>query len=275
MQFIAQGESAYQDAILAKGWEKKSVRMMLGLLGDNHRSCEMLYLKKLHPCSFMLSLHQAEQLDGWYSRLGVSTAVSPFAAIAADPDDFRDSLDKKLRSNIRRGEKRLAEIGTPEYTCDEFSREFLVSSLADFFHYHEERWGLYQLEERGYRRYKPFVTEVFAALAASGLGRNVTLKAGDQWLAGQLCADYGHTRHSLMFARNPAFAACDLGVVMHFKAIQDAIHRGLKVFDFGAGEGSYKSHFAGHATRATALIISRSSIKGRLLTWFEKRERHV
>ena len=272
LHFIGQNVSAYQDAVLAKGWEKKTLRGVMAYLEDAHPLCSMIYLPKLHPDSVLSSRQLAKECHGWWLGKALGQSISPFIVLPSEWTELEQGLTKNARSQIRRGEKRLSKLGPVSLTIHEggSSNE---TSIAEFFHYHEAKWGLEELLRIGYQAYKPFVTEAFQASLVAGIGRYVTLHIRDQWVAGQLCFDHSATRYSQMVAFNPEFRDCDPGNVLNALTIQEAIERRMHIFSFGQGTHGtreYKYRFAAHELATNSLILSKQALRGKLLAWCER-----
>lgn len=264
-----QSVSAYQDAILARGWEKKAFAGLLAHIGNAHPDWDVLYLRRLHPASVLLSLCASSTLEGWHRVELPDRAISPFALLPKDSEDISQGLSKKVRQNLQRATKRLSDLGPLKLTVGDATSADRVS-LDTFFHFHEARWGQENLNRRGYQHYKPFITQAFTDSLPSGTARLFTLTAGETWLAGQLCWDHLGVRHSVMVAYNPDLREQEPGNVMNLLAMQEAAQRGYAAFDFGEGEESYKYHFAAHAWRTRRLMLGRKRRKLRILACAER-----
>jgi CelD/BcsL family acetyltransferase involved in cellulose biosynthesis len=70
-----------------------------------------------------------------------------------------------------------------------------------------------------------------------------SLYCGDKWLASHLglaCADVMHIWYPVYA---PEFRKFSPGHILFFKIIEEAFERGIRKFDFGAGEAKYKSRY--------------------------------
>jgi len=204
-----------------------------------------------------------------------TTSCAPFVLLPADRDEFRRALGKKVRANLRRAERALTDLGQTKLHVRDRGTDVDDASLGVFFGQHEARWGLSALNARGYDQYRPFITDAFRAALSSGLARYITLEAGGQWLAGQLCFDHARVRHLVMVAFNPTYRDCDPGLLLALMSIDDAIGRGLSVFDFGDGIEEYKLYFAAHTTRPLSVVLGTRPVLGGVLGWLEQRSGRV
>lgn len=269
-QFIAQRETSYQDVVLSRGWERKVIRNVLAYLRDKHPECQMLYATKVHPASALVSPSSRGGLDGWWTTVSSSRSVSPFALLPTRYQDYLEGLSRDVRSCVARARKKADRLGTVAFVSESQLGHVPGSWLDSFFRCHEARWGLAALEARGYRRYRPFVTEAFQASLDAGTGRYLGLMLGDRWIAGQLCLDYAGTRSLLMLAHDPDFGQLSPGLLLGLWAVEDAIERDLSRFDYGAGDETYKSHFACHRVEARSVIVSQKRCLGQLMQFCQR-----
>jgi CelD/BcsL family acetyltransferase involved in cellulose biosynthesis len=200
--------------------------------------------------------------------------MCPLMRLPSNWHDVEDGLSRKVRQNLDRGRKALGRIGSVReaVSCD---AAMTSADLADFFRHHETRWGLDALLARGYERHRPFITEAFLSALGSGLARYAEVWAGAEWVAGQLLFDYAGRRYLSMISHNTRLGQTEPGNLACALTIRDAIERGLREYDFGAGKEPYKRHFAAHSVQPVQALFSRSPLHGCLLMAAEHGSRRL
>jgi CelD/BcsL family acetyltransferase involved in cellulose biosynthesis len=171
-----------------------------------------------------------------------------------DGDAFLASLSKKLRGDIRRHERQIRELG--EITWRVFASEdvdIAEQAVLEFRAVHTERWP---------RAYK--APRVFRNLIHYGLPVGVVyfsiLQAGGSTMAWRLGFLDQRRFYAYMQAQRPQYAAFSPSKVLLYYTVKDAIARGLQVFDHLLGDESYKTGWADHADRLSALYRADNSL---------------
>jgi len=171
-----------------------------------------------------------------------------------DGESFLRSLNKSLRGDIRRQERRMNETGSIGYHV--FGNEDVLAateSLDGLLHAHSQRWP---------QAYK--ASGFHANLIRLGLKAGVThfsmLRVGERIVAWHLGFVYGSRFYYYMPAHEAEYARLSPGKILLYYCIRDAIEKGLMLFDHLRGEESYKAGWTNHANRLYRLQVAGSSI---------------
>jgi CelD/BcsL family acetyltransferase involved in cellulose biosynthesis len=182
-------------------------------------------------------------------------------------ENYLAGLQKKRRSQIRRGRKDLELKGKVDFTVVD-SPDRIPGAYRKFVDLHQARW-----ESTGGRGL--FSSPVFAEfhekiIARMGGKNNIEvnlLTCGGQLLAATYKYRYKKRVYRYLSAYDPEFdSKIGLGLIERTYDIERAINRGYSYMDFfRAGPDSYKWHIAKGRRRVGTISICREGIKRHLL----------
>ncbi len=173
----------------------------------------------------------------------VSSEVAPCLVLPADCDQFHAALSKKLRSNIKRGRKRLeTRAGAATGVMEVQHAHALPAALSVLQSLHQGRQ-----QEKGNAgvfkdpHVRAFHRQVAPELLRAGWLRFYCLQAGAMPVAAMYCFQVGRTMSYYMggFARE--WSDGSPGAVLVADVIASAIGNGCNRFDFLRGEETYKA----------------------------------
>lgn len=169
-------------------------------------------------------------------------AVCPRVELPADFETYLGGLSKHGRHELRRKMRNLdaaGEIGFETYT----SEAEVVSRLDRFLELmrisREDKETFLTPEMEGYFR------DVAGTFSRLGMLRLAELTVDDHDAAMILCFENASTLSLYNSGYDPEFAPLAVGLVSKAMALQDAIGRGKRVFDFLRGEEDYKKRLGG------------------------------
>jgi CelD/BcsL family acetyltransferase involved in cellulose biosynthesis len=158
-------------------------------------------------------------------------------------DAYFASKTSKWRNNIRRCEKRVAELGDLTFV------RYRPRGAA--FGEDDPRWELYDAAVDVARRswqaaatdgttithaaVANFFRETYASAVRNGMMDLCLLAAGGEWVA--FGYNYYHEGYvsGIRFGFDQHYAKAGLGSLMYLRTLQDSCERGDRVFDFGVG----------------------------------------
>lgn len=189
---------------------------------------------------------------GWATE-EAPEAVSPAAAL---PETFeayiaglgkhdRHELRRKLRRLAAAGEVGFASVGAPEGVAAGMDRflalmrasrdgknEFLTPAMEAFFR------------------------DLAATFAALGFARLSTLSLDGQTTAMLLSFENAGTTYLYNSGYDPELASLAVGLLSKAYAVEDAIARGKRTFDFLRGDEEYKHHLGGTPRQVYTLTMT-------------------
>jgi CelD/BcsL family acetyltransferase involved in cellulose biosynthesis len=163
--------------------------------------------------------------------------VCPQLELPADWEEYVSSLGKKDRHELRRKLRKLPQAGAVEVEVLDSPAE-LESGLGDFLRMHRES----RADKANFMtdQMEGFFRKVVVALAAEGVAEMTFLKLADVRAACLLCFKAGDEYLLYNSGYDPAYAGFSVGLLSKALALQRAIERGYKRFDFLRGHEHYK-----------------------------------
>ncbi len=163
--------------------------------------------------------------------------VCPHIDLPPAVDEYFERLDKKDRHELRRKLRKLPQGG--EVDLEVLTEpEALNAAMDDFLQMHvasraEKAAFMTPEMERFFRRIAP-------ALAAEGMAEMVFLRLGGRRAACVLCFRTEDEMLLYNSGYDPAYAGLSVGLLSKALALEHAIERGFKKFDFLRGAEPYK-----------------------------------
>lgn len=199
--------------------------------------------------------------DNWFQ----GHEVCPYLNIRSfsDYDDYFMTLKRKLRSELRRFERRLTEVGTISYHVYEKSDvQIALNSLMKFLDVHKQKWP-YAYKPKGFHE----------ALITRALPNNLIslneLRINEIPVSWQLNFKYNKILYGYMMAVVNKSEISRLGVgSLHLNhSIKECFEKKYIMYDFLKGDEVYKSGWANERKSMNELICrnNRYGSKIRLL----------
>ncbi|HET8944205.1 MAG TPA: GNAT family N-acetyltransferase [Dehalococcoidia bacterium] len=163
--------------------------------------------------------------------------VCPQLELPGDWEEYISSLGKKDRHELRRKLRKLPQAGAVEVEVLESPAE-VEPALDDFLRMHRES----RADKANFMtdQMEGFFRKVVVALAAEGVAEMTFLKLADVRAACLLCFKAGDDYLLYNSGYDPAYAGFSVGLLSKALALQRAIERGYKRFDFLRGHEHYK-----------------------------------
>lgn len=170
--------------------------------------------------------------DGW--QVGESclwTDLRPFMK----PEDFLLSLKRKLRADLRRYERRINEVGALQHRIfsGDMEKEAL-HELTPFLAAHVRRWpDAYKAPH--------FHENIVKRSMEAGLLHFSMLQIGEKSAVWHLGFVFRDRYYFYLRAQEEKFDSLSPGKLLLLTCIEDAISKGISIYDFLRGQESYKS----------------------------------
>lgn len=163
--------------------------------------------------------------------------VCPQLELPDDWEEYVSGLGKKDRHELRRKLRKLPQAGAVEVEVLE-SPEEMESALDDFLRLHRES----RADKANFmtEQMEGFFRRVVVALASEGVAEMTFLKLDGKRVACLLCFKAGDEYLLYNSGYDPAYAGFSVGLLSKALALQRAIERGYKRFDFLRGHEHYK-----------------------------------
>ncbi len=163
--------------------------------------------------------------------------VCPQLSLPSDWEEYLAGLGKKDRHELRRKLRKLPQGGAVEVEVLQ-SPDEMEAALDDFVRMHKESRAdkaafMTEQMERFFRR-------IVVALAGEGVAEMTFLKLDGVRAACLLCFKSGDEYLLYNSGYDPAYAGFSVGLLSKALALQRAIERGYKRFDFLRGHEHYK-----------------------------------
>ena len=183
-------------------------------------------------------------------------------------DEFKQSLGKSLRKNLKRRLKQLQELG--EVTIEKFNNcsseewTMLVDDCSDI----ESQSWLFS-DAKGKMRIKGKESFWKEYLKGKDAQRRVNIwlvKLNGHPISFTLAIDSGLCRYSIAGQYNAQFKKYGVGLLADYEMLQDSINMGIKTVNLGDGDFEYKDRWgAKPGSQLADYIYFRPNMLGRLL----------
>jgi len=181
--------------------------------------------------------------------------VCPQLPLPAGWEEYVSSLSKKDRHELRRKLRKLPQGGEVELEILE-SPAHIAPALDDFLRMHRES----RADKAAFMtpQMERFFRAIVLALAAEGVAEMTFLKLGGARVACVLCFKAGDQYLLYNSGYDPAYSAFSVGLLSKALALQRAIHRGYRRFDFLRGHEHYKYDLGARDVNVYRLAIHRA-----------------
>jgi CelD/BcsL family acetyltransferase involved in cellulose biosynthesis len=243
LQFIGGIElSDYLDFIVRRGSETSFFSALVGFLDEHRTTWDLVDLHCLPAESSTLSEFRAlcQQRDGWEENLSVED-VCPKTSLPSTWEDFLAGMRQKDRHEIRRKINKLRREAEG-YRYHVTTPPDLPGDTEAFLELHRKS-GTAKTVFMNPKREAFFREMTETTLHAHWLELSFIETAGKK-IAALLSFKYGDTVYVYNSGYDPEFSHWSPGWVLVSHSIQDAIKKGVKLFDFMRGSESYKYRFS-------------------------------
>ncbi len=246
----------YMDLIIMPGYEDPVLRTLLNfMLSDVAPHWDLFDLCNIPETSPTIEVLPRLAREYGLSVESVVQEVCPIVRLPATYDDYLESLDRKQRHELRRKRRRAEAEGVswhivgPEHDLDAEIDSFLelmamsTTAKSEF------------LKESGHRA---FFREIAHATFKQGLLNLIFLTVGSRRAATMWQFFYRDRVLLYNSGLNPVgFSTLSPGIVLLTYGIEDAIRRGMAVYDFLRGDEVYKYRMGAQDTRVYNIVVRR------------------
>jgi len=202
---------------------------------------------------------------GWRALLR-PTFVTPWRPLSRlAPWD--ENLTRKFKSNLRRRERRLEELGT--LRCDVVrSGRALPGALEAFYRLEAQGWkGQNGTAVAQRPQVKAFYDRLVERAAADGGVWIPLLTLSENPIAAQVLRVSGPTMFGLKTAYDEGYAKYGPGQVLTSRVIRYGLDQGMAGLDLLAGNASYKADWAREVRPHCELLLFAPTLAGRCAYW--------
>jgi len=169
--------------------------------------------------------------------------ICPYIPLPNSFEVFYKELDRKMRKELRRCLRRLAEKCEVEFTrYDDI--ELLQDGMEALFELHQKRWrtkGL--LGSFADPTFRNFLLDIAKCFTNNGWLNLSILTANSKPIASLFSFEYNERFYCYNLGFDPAYSKYSVGSLLFLRLIEDCIRKGLKEFDFLRGAEAYKTRW--------------------------------
>ena len=245
LAFLGREISDYLDMIVARGYEKLSIKHVASHLAEHSTLFDVIHLQDMPARSPSAPLlHEALTRAQFHGTLFINDVCprtqlldSWEATLATFSSSRRSDISRRLRKITREYEIVFEVAGR---------RDNLKSDMNEFIDMHQQTW-----QSRGYEgvfadaRQIAFHHEIAQILHNRGWLVLAFLRLNEQRIAANYLFHYGNEIFQYQSALREASNVSKLspGRVLHALCMQEAIKRGARVYDFMRGNEEHKYRF--------------------------------
>jgi CelD/BcsL family acetyltransferase involved in cellulose biosynthesis len=249
--------SDYLDIIVRRGHEAAVYDLFLAALADYAAEWDLLSLCNIPASSPTLTHFAASaRARGWLAE-DTYEDVCPVISLPGTWDDYLATLNKHQRHEVRRKLRKLGEEAQSTYRSFTDGPD-LAAAVDDFFALHR----LSHTDKARFmdERMQRFFRAMTETLGEAGWTELCLLAIDDTPAAAMLNFRYGDRLLVYNSGYDPQYRPnLSSGIVLLSLCIQDAIHRGLRYFDFLQGNEEYKYRFGAQDTQVRRLTVTRKT----------------
>ena len=250
------GDSDNLDIPVRPGWENAVAAGLLEYLKKNSKRwdfCEFNTMPADSPVAS--SLPKPLETEGWRAYCGWRTCSA--ISLPKTWKAYLSQLSSKERGKIAYYRKRLEKKSCVRfYRCESVTE--LSACLEKLFFLHRKRWQL--LKQGGSFASSPrrqFYYELAASLIATGNLEFWLLDVDGNTVAAQFGFVHGRSVFQLQEGFDPAYFSDSVGYVLRAHVIERLISRGVRRYDFLAGESPSKARWDAHSGHYLNLQFAR------------------
>lgn len=215
------------------------------------------------------SLHN----QSFYQDLFIGEKIicySPYLLVPRSWDEYWNTLSKKFRKNLRRGEKLFEErIGAFKFRkCS--TPNSLGENLNNFWELHQKKMNYKKLTGFSDNQ-KMFFAEIAKNFAYNGWLNLSFLEVNGQPVSGVLGFEYCRKYYYYQTVFDPAYSSYGVGMIHIAHLIKDLIDRRFREFDLLRGDDAYKLRWKPLLRSNNRIIIMKntlsSKVQFKMLNW--------
>lgn len=196
--------------------------------------------------------------------------ICPFLELPETLDDFYKMLKPNMRSNYRRSMKKIQEA-SGKILQGTGGEEGVQSDFEALFLLHEARFKRKDEKSKFLSgKMREFHLDVGKLFKEQGWLKFFTIEIQDKVVGSLYCFVYGDKMSYYQAGFDPKYENLSLGIILLGKAMEDAIERKLKEFDFLRGAEAYKWHWTNTYRRTVRFTAYSRNLPGRLKCRYDR-----
>ncbi|BDS07092.1 hypothetical protein NT6N_21320 [Oceaniferula spumae] len=257
------GLSEYLDFLIPAGQEAEILPLLLQELKQTAKgSWDVMRLPMMHDQSASLKILDDHTPQSFTAKLEKTEEnASPFVSIPSSWDDYMAGRSAQFRRSVRRKWNKLHKNHGVKLI--EAGKDMPVAeAIEEIIRLHEARWGD-DSQAFSDDRFAEIHRDLAPRLAKSDRLSMLLLEVDGEIVAGRYDFVFNGILWNYQGGWLPEHRNLSLGVIMLAYSLQWAIDRGLKEYDYLAGEHDYKSSWADDERILTSYeMINPSSVRG-------------
>lgn len=250
------------DIVARPGFERSVAETVADvLLGPARRQWDVLTMQRLRADSAVIPHFIAAVSGRGHPAKVVETGGSPFLPLPASQDELLQTRSRNFRGQVNQSRNRVGRLGS--VVLDVLGETLdLDEGLDDLFRLHRMRWG----STSGFATTDK---EAFHRQLAKRLHQNgelylAVLRVEGRSIAARYDFVYGDKIWCVQGGWDPEFQDARPGMYTTEAVIRWGIDRGLREYDFLAGDHGYKTRWATETrSMVTAVAVNRQTLRGR------------
>ena len=273
LQFLAMTEDILRPTMLFPAEHRQALLAALnGFLAEHRRSWDVLELDELTCADLLIdSMEQLASCSGYLHRQ-TPFHPCPFLDLSSQtPDSYWQGRSKKLRKNLRAGERKLAQMGPvdlevyrmPEDIHEGFEK---FRDLARLSWKHEARIGM-----ADDTRYEIFYDRVLDTFARRHGARALILTVAARPVAATLALLFDGVYYSLQIVHDEAYARYSPGTLLEARELELLLReRDARRYEFMGGALRNKLRWTGDAVPSVCVRLARPDPRMRAVELYER-----
>ncbi len=264
LTFVGDGLTDYHDMLIANEKREEILGVLFERILEERDRWDTIHFRNIRGDSpnwpILLQILQETSL-GFFKRVNVR---SPYIVIDRDWADYYGTLSRKIRSDLRRRSRHLAEMGKVEYVrlCDVDDVTGLLDTIRSVhIKCRQAQGGTSWYADARRFRFASLVLERFGACKSLDLA---LLKLDDRVIAYYVGLIHDDVVYFWNTGFDPECARVSPGKLLLHYAIEDSFRRGYAGFDFMVGEEPYKLEWTSSVRPNYELCVFKNTVRSRL-----------
>jgi len=265
LTFVGDGLTDYQDLLIVNEKREAIVRVLLERIVKDKDRWDAIHFRNVRGDSPNLPIVREALRETSLTFRERVNIQSPYIAIDREWTDYYGALSKKMRSDMRRQLKRLAEMGRVE-----FARLHDVDDVTDVLNTIKSIHVKCRQAQGGTSLYTNARRFRFASLILKRFGARKSLdlallKLNDRVIAYYLGFVYDNIVYFWNTGFDPDFSRLSPGKLLLHYGIKDSFRERFRGFDFMVGEEPYKLQWTSLVRPNYELFVFKNTVRSHLL----------
>ena len=265
LTFVGDGLTDYHDLLVADEKREEIVRVLLECIVKEKRRWDAIHLRNVRGDSPNLPIVREVLQESSFAFSERVNIQCPYVAIDGDWTDYYGALDRKMRAEMRRQSRRLAEMGKVEFVrlhdIDDVAHTLAIIKSIHVKCRGAKGGASWYADEKRFK---------FASLIVKRFGDRkwldiLFLKLNGSVIAYHIYFVYNNIVYWWNTGFDPEFSHLGPGKLLLQYGLQDSFAKRNKEFDFMVGEEPYKLRWTGLARPNYEVFAFKNTVRSHLL----------